>query len=140
MAKVHTITLTKDGEQVSYSKDLASVVQTLRNGQYTITIARRKDPRSIDQNSLMWLWFTCIEAETGTPREDVHDYYCKMFLRKYIEWNGHSEIVVCGTSKLSKNEMTNFLEKVQADALGEFGIRLPLPEDKAYEDFYNTYK
>ena len=140
MAKVHTITLTKNGEQVSYSKDPASVIQTLLNGQYTITIARRKDPRSIDQNSLMWLWFTCIEAETGTPIQDVHDYYCKAFLTKRIEWNGHGEIIVCGTSKLSKDDMTCFLEKVRADALTEFGIRLPLPEDKAYEDFYNTYK
>lgn len=140
MAKVHTITLTKNGGQVSYSKDLASVVQTLMNGQYTITISRRKDPRSIDQNSLMWLWFNCISTETGTPVQDVHDYYCKNFLTRRITWNGHGDIIVGGTSKLSKEEMTNFLDKVQADANAEFGMRLPLPEEKDFEDFYQTYK
>ena len=140
MAKVHTITLIKNGEQVSYSKDLASVVQTLLNGQYTITITRRREPRSVDQNALMWLWFTCIETETGTPRQDVHDYYCKTFLTKRIDWNGHGEIVVEGTSKLSKERMKWFLDAVQADALTEFGIRLPLPEDKYYQEFCERYK
>lgn len=140
MAKVYTFTLTKNGGQVSYSKEPDAVVQTLMNGQYTVTITRRKEPRSIDQNALMWLWFTCIEAETGTPRQDVHDYYCKTFLTKRIDWNGHGEIVVEGTSKLSKERMKWFLDAVQADALIEFGIRLPLPEDKYYQEFCETYK
>ena len=76
MAKTHSFTLTKNGEQVSYSKDPAAVIALLRNGTYTVTVTRSRDPRSLDQNSLMWLWFTCIEQETGTPRQDVHDYYC----------------------------------------------------------------
>jgi hypothetical protein len=36
--------------------------------------------------------------------------------------------------------MTVFLNKVQADAAVEFGITLPSPEDKYWEDFYNEYK
>ena len=140
MAKVHSLILTKDGDQVSYSKDPAAVIRTLKNGQYTVTITSKKEPRSIDQNSLMWLWFTCIEAETDTPKQDVHDYYCRSFLMKEISWNGRSEIIFSGTSKLSKDEMTRFLDRVQADAWAEFGIRLPLPEDKYFEEFYQTYK
>jgi len=140
MAKVHTITLTKNGGQVSYSRDPASVIQTLMNGQYTMTISRRREPRSVDQNALMWMWFACIEAETGTPRQDVHDYYCRLFLTRQIDWNGRGEIVVEGTSKLSKERMKWFLDSVQADAQAEFGIRLPLPEDKYYNEFCETYK
>ena len=140
MAKVHTFTLTKDSEQVSFSKEPAAVFALLRNGQYSVTITRAKEPRSLDQNSLMWLWFTCIEAETGTPRQDVHDYYCVRFLRRSITWNGFNRTVVEGTSKLSKERMTWFLDQIQADAQTEFGIRLPLPEDKYFEEFYQTYK
>ena len=140
MAKVHSFTLTKDGEQVSFSKEPASVYALLRNGQYTVTITRTKEPRSIDQNALMWLWFTCIEQETGTPKQDVHDYYCVMFLRKSIAWNGMDRTVIEGTSKLSKERMTWFLNQVQASAASEFGIRLPLPEDKYFEEFYQTYR
>lgn len=140
MAKVHTITLTKNGEQVSYDKEPAAVISTLSNGRYTVTITRSKEPRSLDQNALMWLWFTCIEAETGTPRQDVHDYYCVMFLRKNISWNGMDRTVIEGTSKLTKERMTWFLNQVQADARTEFGINLPLPEDRYFEEFYQTYK
>ncbi len=140
MAKVKTITLTKNGEQVSFNKEPAAIFAALANGRYTITIAREKEPRSIDQNSLMWLWFNCIETETGTPSQDVHDYYCSKFLRKRVTWMGTERWIVQGTSKLKKDEMTDFLNKVQADALTEMGIRLPDREDMYYEAFYQTYK
>lgn len=140
MAKVYSLSMTKDGEQVTFDKEPASLFSTLRNGRYTVSVTRAKEPRSIDQNSLMWLWFTCIEQETGTPRQDVHDYYCMRFLRRSITWNGFERNVVEGTSRLTKDRMTWFLDQVQADALTEFGIKLPLPEDKYYQEFCETYK
>lgn len=140
MAKVYSLSMTKDGEQVTFDKEPASLFSTLRNGRYTVSVTRAKEPRSIDQNALMWLWFTCIEQETGTPRQDVHDYYCMRFLRRSITWNGFERNVVEGTSRLTKERMTWFLDQVQADALTEFGIKLPLPEDKYYEEFCETYK
>lgn len=138
MAK--TIKMTKQGEQVSFDIEPAAVFSSLRNGRYIITIAREKEPRSLDQNALMWLWFTCIESETGTPRQDVHDYYCMRFLRREIVWNGSQRTIIEGTSKLTKDRMTTFLNEVQADAATEFGISLPNPDDRFFEEFYNTYK
>ena len=140
MAKVHSFILTKHGDQVSFSKEPDAVFSLLSNGRYVVTIAKEKEPRSIDQNSLMWLWFTCIEQETGTPRQDVHDYYCRKFLRKFITFNGRQEVIAEGTSHQSKERMTDFLNQVQSDAAAEFGITLPLPEDRYFEEFYQTYK
>ena len=138
MAK--TLIMTKNGEQVTFNMEPASVFSTLRNGRYIVTITKEKEPRSIEQNALMWLWFTCIERETGTPKQDVHDYYCKRFMRKTILWNDHIEVIVEGTSRLTKERMTEFLNQVQADAASEFGIRLPLPEDRYFEEFSQMYK
>lgn len=138
MAK--NIKMTKCGEQVSFDKEPATVIKTLRNGDYVITIARKKEPRSVEQNALMWLWFTCMEQETGTPKQDIHDYYCQKFLQRDIQWNGRVERITEGTSKQTKERMTVFLNQVQADAAVEFGITLPSPEDKYWEDFYNEYK
>lgn len=135
-----SLILTKNGEQVTFNREPASLFATLRNGRYIVTIAKEKEPRSLEQNALMWLWFTCIESETGTPKQDVHDYYCRKFLRKYIEWNGRKEVVAEGTSKQSKERMTVFLNQVQADAATEFGITLPNPDDRYFEEFYQTYK
>lgn len=140
MAKARTLIMTKNGEQVTFDKEPASVFATLRNGRYVVSITKEREPRSIEQNALMWLWFTCIEQETGTPRQDVHDYYCRKFLRKNILWNGRTEVVAEGTSKQSKERMTVFLNQVQADAATEFGITLPNPDDLYWQEFYNTYK
>lgn len=140
MSKPKSLILTKNGEQVSFNKEPAAVFSTLRNGRYVVTIVKEKEPRSLDQNSLMWMWFTCISDETQTPVQDVHDYYCVKFLRRKIDWNGVERTVVEGTRKLDKERMSTFLDQVQADALTELGIRLPRPEDLYFSEFYETYK
>ena len=88
----------------------------------------------------MWLWFTCIERETGTDKLDVHDFYCKKFLKRRMYMNGLEDVVVGSTSKLNTMQMKTFLDKVQADAATELGIKLPLPSDLYYNDFINEYR
>lgn len=110
------------------------------NGEYTLEIKKKVKKRTVDQNALMWMWFTCIEDETGTLKQDVHDYYCKKFLRRVVSFNGKDEVVVRTTSKLNTAEMTTFLNKVQADAAAEFGIRLPSPDDQFFNAFTNRYE
>lgn len=110
------------------------------NGEYTLEIKKKVKKRTVDQNALMWMWFTCIEDETGTLKQDVHDYYCKKFLRRVVSFNGKEEVVVRTTSKLNTAEMTTFLNKVQADAAAEFGIRLPSPDDQFFNAFTNRYE
>ena len=88
----------------------------------------------------MWLWFTCIEQETGTDKQDIHDYYCNMFLLRTAYFKGKEKVIAGSTSKLNTLQMTDFLNKVKADAASEFGIYLPLPEDRYYQEFVNEYK
>jgi hypothetical protein len=87
----------------------------------------------------MWMWFTCIERETGTPKDDVYMYYCKRFLCKVIEIGNHREKIYNTSSKLTMEEMTEFLNKIKADAATELGITLPLPEDRFFEQFYAQF-
>lgn len=111
------------------------------NGEYTIRFERAKKPRSNDQNRLMWLWFTCIArswseatGRTFSP-QTVHDTYCTLFLpidtpRGRIA--GH-------ISGLTTEQMTEFLNRVQADAASEYGITLPNPEDLYFEMWAEQY-
>ena len=138
--KSHQILLTKNGDELIYDKEPAAVLSTLRNGKYDITITRVKEPRSLDQNSLMWMWFGCIEHETGTPQNDVHDYFCAKYLQKCVTLGRDTQSTHSRTRDLSKEEMTEFLNRIQADAATELGIRLPNPEDRYFEAFYQTYK
>jgi len=137
MAKV--VTVRKADGRVTCDTDLDYLFSTLRNGTYTLTIKKAAEKRSVSQNALMWMWFTCVENETGTPKKDVHDYYCGLFLTKEITYKGQAFSVVGQTSNLTTQQMTDFLNKVQADVQTEFGIQLPLPEDRYFEEFYQQY-
>lgn len=137
MAKV--ITLRKQDGRLMFDVEPAYIFSTLSNGAYTITIKKAQEKRSLPQNDLMWLWFTCIEQETGTPKEDVYMYYCKKFLCKVIEIGGHREKIYNTSSKLTMEEMTEFLNKIQADAATELGITLPKREDMFFEQFYAQF-
>lgn len=125
--------------RLTFDTELAYVFSTLSNGTYNITIKKASEKRSIPQNDLMWMWLTCIERETGTPKDDIYMYYCKRFLMKTIKVGERWERIYNTSSKLSTEQMTEFLNKIQADALTELGITLPQPEDRFFEQFYSQF-
>ena len=129
----------RDGK-VSLDTDLEFLFSTLRNGRYIISVKRASERRTIAQNDLMWSWFSCIEEETGTAKNDVYMYYCKKFLCKVVSIGERMEKIYQTSSMLNTIQMADFLKKIQADAAAELGIMLPIPEDRYFEDFYNKYK
>ena len=137
MAK--TVIMTKNDGRLTFDVELPYVFSLLANGKYTITIKRASEKRSIPQNDLMWMWLTCIERETGTPKDDVYMYYCKKFLMKTIQIGDKMEHIYNTSSKLNQEQMSEFLTKIQVDALTELGITLPKPEDRFFENFYSQF-
>ena len=135
-----TAVLVKENGEVRMNKSFDFMCSQLRNGRYKVSIERYTEPRTLSQNALMWLWFTCIEQETGTPKKDVHDYYCNLFLRRTAVIKGKETVIAGSTSRLNTIQMTDFLNKVKADAASELGIMLPLPADRFYQEFINEYK
>ena len=87
-----TISLTKDKGAIRNKErvivQLDNIFNLLRNGDYILNIKKQVNKRTLDQNALMWLWFACIENETGTDKQDIHDYYCKLFLKREVNVNG----------------------------------------------------
>ena len=139
MAK--TVLMTKNDGRLTFDVELPYVFSLLANGKYTITIKRANEKRSIPQNDLMWMWFTCIQDATGTPKEDVKLYYQSKFLRKWVSLAVEAPtMVVLETSKLSTEQFTEFLNNIQADAASELGITLPTPDDLHWQAFFETYK
>lgn len=137
MAK--TVTMKKSDGRLTFDMELPYVFSTLANGTYTITIKRASEKRSIPQNDLMWMWLSCIERETGTPKDDIYMYYCKKFLMKTIQVGDRLERIYNTSSKLNTEQMTEFLNKIQADAASELGITLPQPQDRFFEQFYAQF-
>ena len=138
MAK--TVIMRKQDGRVTFDQELAYLFSTLANGTYSITVKKVQEKRSIAQNDLMWMWLTCIQNETGTNKDEIYMYYCKKFLMKTVSVGQKMERIYMTTSKLNSEQMSEFLNKVQADALSELGIRLPTPQDRFWEAFYQDYK
>lgn len=128
----------RDG-RVSLDTDLDYLFSTLKNGSYSLTLKRVSEKRTINQNDLMWMWFKCIENSTGTEKNDIYMYYCKKFLCKVIRVGEKVEKVYETSSMLNTTQMTEFLNKIQADAASELGIMLPIPDDRYFEAFYQQY-
>ena len=125
--------------RLTFDIELPAVFATLANGTYHITIKRASEKRSIPQNDLMWMWLACIERETGTSKDDIYMYYCKKFLMKTVRIGERVERIYETSSKLNTEQMTEFLNKIQADALTELDIQLPLPQDRFFADFYSQF-
>ena len=55
--------LIKEKGVVTLNKSFDFMCSQLRNGRYRLIIERYTEPRTLSQNALMWLWFTCIEQK-----------------------------------------------------------------------------
>ena len=138
MAKV--VVMRKQDGRLTFDVELPYLFSLLQNGTYTITVKRQSEKRSIAQNDLMWMWFQCISNETGTPKDEIYMYYCKKFLMRTMTIGERVERIYMTSSKLNSEQMTAFLNQIQADAASELGITLPTPQDRYFEQFYQDYR
>lgn len=122
--------------------DLRTMLGLIGNGDYYICIEKAKESRTLNQNDIMWLWFKHIAKEwsdaTGKTftQQDVHDAYCIKFLPKATP----KGVVGGSTRTLTKDEMTEFLDKIQADAASDYGIKLPSKSDSTFAAFLEFYR
>ncbi|HUX56252.1 MAG TPA: hypothetical protein VMV77_04715 [Bacteroidales bacterium] len=106
---------------------------------YTIDILLRRKVRSISQNSLYWLWLSCIEFETGNDKDDLHDHFKKKWLEP-IDINLFGEsFFKWSTKDLNTIQFKYYLDKIHVFASTELSITLPNPEDQYWDEFYSFY-
>lgn len=104
----------------------------------TVEFRDRRNPRSLNQNSLIHKYFDIISDETGNSLETVKNVLKKEFLTTDLKDKEDNIVVnpktgtmvtyIRGTSDLSTIEMATFTEEVRLWAM-DFGIYLPLPEE-----------
>ena len=110
---------------------------------YTVEITLKKAKRSMDQNRLYWLWLNHIakEGDFGYTAEELHQVFAQKFLgaRQRVMY-GEQVLNPPSTKKLSKEEFTAYLERIEVFSNTELGIQLPIPQDKFFEQIYEHYK
>lgn len=109
--------------------------------KFKVEIKQQRELRSKDQNALYWLWLTCIMAETGNDKDDLHIVFGKKYLPKESRvLYGESVEITTSTTSLDTAQFTYYLNRIQQFANSELGIYLPNPEDLHFQQFYETYK
>ena len=96
--------------------------------------------RNTSQNSLMWCWYNFLEDETGTPAEQCHEIFKKMYCPfKKVSLKGR-EIIIQSTKLLDQKEFAEYLEKIKIDVGENMELILLSINDPMFHIFYAQYK
>ena len=98
---------------------------------YEVTIKPYKRNRSLEQNSLMWKWYSIIADDLGYTTEEIHEEFMRKLLIPITMQTPSGLVEVYSTKKLKVKEMTAYLEGIERTAT-EMGIALPRPMDNNY--------
>lgn len=143
--------LHKENGHVTDQRTLDAVCGFLPNGDYVATIEpkaqwERKQPRTLNQNALFHVWCRYIAkalyeytGEEDWTADSVKQFFAFRFGESKFTPNGEPYVSVVETSKLTKKEMNEYMNKIQAHVLTYCGIRVPLPEDEKFNDFQMEY-
>jgi len=138
----------------------------LLDQESTIELKRVTQKRSYLQNALYWVWLTCIEKETGNPKEQMHLLYranllpksneqiikiiipslwekVKIRINSYQYFEGLEDIINIISKHTPDNdskEMTYYLEAIKDHAKMNMDIILLTKDEKYFEDFINEYQ
>ena len=98
---------------------------------YEVTIKPYKRNRSLEQNSLMWKWYSIIADDLGYTTEEIHEEFMRKLLIPITMQTPSGLVEVYSTKKLKVKEMTAYLEGIERTAT-EMGIALPRPYKNNY--------
>ena len=69
----------------------------------------------------------------------VKDYFAIKYATDEVKPDGEIWRKAVSTSKMTKKQMTEYMERIQAYMLTEHGIKVPLPDDDKFKDFQIIY-
>jgi hypothetical protein len=107
----------------------------LKDGQYSITIKKVTQQRTLPQLRYLWsVVYAYIADFTGHTKEEIHEAMKLQFLRDVLEVPGKTcMLMVPYVRSLSDlgdvdiSEMINYIEQVKAWAATELGLIIPDP-------------
>ena len=99
-----------------------------------ITIREQKNRRSLNLNSYYWaVVVRLVSNETGYDKEEAHEILKSMFLRTKYQIKGIWVDGMKSTTKLSNQEMNDYIEEVKRFASSSLGLYIPDPNEVEYE-------
>lgn len=132
-----------------------------------IELKEIRQRRTIDQNSLYWLWLTCLEkeADIGYKKEELHLLFRAKFLRideekvlkiiypkvyyriielvetfqYFEELNQIIDLISKSTTEIDTKEFTYYLDSIKDFSALNFNVELLTLDDINFNEFYKEY-
>lgn len=110
-------------------------IEHARQNNIIISIDRKKENRTIQQNKYYWLILRYFGLKYGCPRADA-EYYFKqvcnqdIFCRTKTDKQGRTLYIVRSSADLSKSEMISAINNFIVWSRINMQIEIPRPEDK----------
>jgi len=97
-----------------------------------LVIRKKRKYRSVQQNKLMWVYYTMIANELGNTKDEVHSILGSMFLKSESvnPKTGAIYKYIKSTTDLTTSEMMDYMMSIHKFAAEELGIILPSPDDR----------
>ena len=145
------IHLRKDQGHVTDGRTLDQCLAFLPDGDYVAEVMtkaqwEKRQPRTLNQNALLHVWFKHIAIALNSQHGDdywnadlVKDYFAIKYATDEVKPDGEIWRKAVSTSKMTKKQMTEYMERIQAYMLTEHGIKVPLPDDDKFKDFQIIY-
>jgi hypothetical protein len=115
-------------------------IDKLPDGDYEGEVSKKKKKRSPSQNSLYWMYLSCIKDETGNDVDSLHKHFREKYLPITTSYLGSSLIEkLTSTTTLTTVQFKDYLDQIVAFAATELSIILPDPNDLIFEQFYEEY-
>lgn len=100
--------------------------------KWAVTVKKYVKKRTNPQNNLYWKWLEIIGRETGYDKDDLHDALRDKFLDPVErEVLGELRHFRQSTTKLTTQQMTEYMDNIYRFSTSDLGILLPVPEDQA---------
>lgn len=125
--KVTAYAYRKDGLLILRSKArILKEIEPFGDAELEVTIQKKVQNRSIQQNRLWWAIMSIVGNEIGMSKEELHEVCKYKFLKREMVIPATGEVVeyLESTTKLNKVEFGELIEKLTIWA-GEMGITIP---------------
>jgi hypothetical protein len=105
---------------------------------YRVTIVQWREKRSLNQNSLLWLWMAELSKQAHVNGKKFSGEVWAEFFKKYycpdklIDMPLGEASTVKSTTNLDTSEMHHYLNKIQAWCMSEC-YSLTIPENSEYQ-------
>lgn len=111
---------------------LEETILSFPKGKRLMVSISDRSSRTTRQNNLWWLYMSILSKETGFYKDEIHSI-CKMkFLKreKVVESTGEILEYTESTSKLSKEQFGELIDRLIQFAAETFNITLPIPDEQ----------